>query len=383
MRILVVSDLPQFVTGGAEQQAASLICAWADSGHEVVCFGRRMGPGPVRLGRHTISVRRIHVARRLGRALRGITYLASLAALLLLWRRRVDVIYTRFLGEAALVACALRAAHLLHVVIVATPASCGDATGGDMAFLRSLPFTRRLIRLLDSQCDAINLIAPAMAAQLRGAGFSGSNFSYIPNGVLVRPRFPSQHPQRKVLISVVRIAHEKGIDVLIEAMALIKDLLRPSNVRIVGSGEEAERLKCLAKSLGIDRFILWLGQLKHDDVMRELERAQVFVLPSRFEGMSNAGLEAMERGLTVILTACGGLDAYIHSDMGWVVPPADVGALASALRAALTTQASTLHAMGERCRTTVRCNFDVHTVASQYTALFRSLRAASAWNQAA
>ena len=92
MRIVVISDLPQFVTGGAETQAASLIEAWMDAGHEVICFGRRMGSGPVRLGRHPVSVRRIPVVSGLGRTLRGMSYLLSLSLVLLRHRRRIDVI---------------------------------------------------------------------------------------------------------------------------------------------------------------------------------------------------------------------------------------------------------------------------------------------------
>src|SRR4249919_2670819 len=101
MRILVISDLPQFVTGGAEMQAARLIEAWAAMGHEVVCFGRRMGAREVTLGTHTIRTRRIRTLRQPGRPVRALTYFLSLAWLLLRWRGWPDVVYCRFLGDAA------------------------------------------------------------------------------------------------------------------------------------------------------------------------------------------------------------------------------------------------------------------------------------------
>lgn len=108
MRILVLSDLPQFVTGGAERQAANLIEAWMDAGHEVTCFGRRMGCEPVRVGKHEVPVRRIGTVQRFGRLLRGVSYLISLAMLLLEHRRSIDLIYTRFLGEAAVTVSLLK-----------------------------------------------------------------------------------------------------------------------------------------------------------------------------------------------------------------------------------------------------------------------------------
>jgi glycosyltransferase involved in cell wall biosynthesis len=371
MRILVISDLPQFVTGGAEKQAANLIEAWLDAGHEVACFGRRMGSGPVLVGRHEVPVRRIRTLQRLGRLLRGISYLLSLATLLLRYRRRFDVIYTRFLGEAALTASLLKQLHMIDMVLVSTPANTGE-TGSDAQFLAGLPCKRRLVRLLDKRCNAINLIAPAMMDELCGLGFSGRNFAHIPNGVSIHATPPpgSLRPHR--FLAVGRIARQKGYDTLIEAMRLIRDQLQPGLVRIAGDGPERASLQARAKALDVNHAIEWLGELSHDAVLHELEQAQVLLLPSRYEGMSNAGLEAMERGLAMLMTRCGGLDAYIQPDMGWVVEPEDTKALAAAMSLALAATAPTLAAMGERNRAYVLQHFDLPMIATRYLALFES-----------
>lgn len=372
MRILVISDLPQFVTGGAEKQAANLIEAWMDAGHEVSCFGRRMGNGPVFVGRHKIAVYRIHTIQRLGRVLRGISYLLSLSVLLLRHGRHFDVIYTRFLGEAALTVSLLKRLRLLDTKLVSTPANTGG-TGSDIKFLASLPCRRKLVDLLDSQCDAINLIAPAMTDELCGMGFSGRNFTQIPNGVSIHADPPALSHRDHRFLTVGRITRQKGFDTLIEAMSLIRDQLQPALVRIAGDGPERASLQAQARALGVDHAIQWLGEMSHDAILHELGQAWVFLLPSRYEGMSNAGLEAMERGLAMLITRCGGLDTYIRPDMGWVVEPGDSRALAVAMSQALETTTPALAAMGQRNRAYTLQHFGLPMIATRYLALFESL----------
>lgn len=371
MRILVISDLPQFVTGGAEEQAAHLIKGWLDAGHDVTCYGRRMGAGPVRIGQYDLPVRRIRTIQRFGRLMRAGSYFVSLCVLLLRYRGRFDVIYTRFLGEAALTISILKHLRWLRVVLIATPANTGGK--GDANFLLSLPCANWFIRLLDLQCDAINLIAPAMADELRGIGFSGRNFTQIPNGVLVRSQLPRTEERCNSLIAVGRIVPQKGYDALIESLSRIKERLVPGLVRIAGDGPERRALELLADKRGVSNAIVWLGELEHDAVIAELGHARVFLLPSRYEGMSNAGLEGMERGLAMIITRCGGLDSYIQPDMGWVVEAGDIQALACALEVVLSSAPQELSSMGARNRDLILREFDIKAVAVRYLTLFQDL----------
>jgi len=373
MRILVISDLPQFVTGGAEMQVSRLIEAWLDAGHEVVCFGRRMGTGPVHIGRHTVPVRRIRTTPLFGRSGRAASYSLSLAWLLLRHRHWADIVYTRFLGEAAATTALLKKFRLLRTPLIATPANTHGK--GDADFLRSMPFSRQIIRLLDSECDAINLIANDMADELLATGFSGRAFSHIPNGVPVREvrrrPGPAGIPR---FVAVGRLAPQKGYDVLLRAIALIGERLQPGQVRIAGGGPEQKRLQGLANDLQISDRVEWLGELTQEHVAEQLAFADVFLLPSMYEGFSNAGLEAMERGLPLILTQCGGLDLYVDANSGWVVPPGDPVALAQSISQALITPADRLSAMGASARDCVERNFDILIIADRYIALFDRLK---------
>lgn len=371
MRIFVISDLPQFVTGGAETQASRLIEAWLDAGHQVICVGRRMGPDPVQIGTHVLQVHRIRTTSLFGRLGRAASYFFSLCWLLLRYRKQVDVVYTRFLGDAAITAATLKRFGLLRVPLVATPASVGG--NDDIHFLRSIPFHGRVIRLLDQQCGAINLIAGDMADELCSAGFSGHNFSHITNGIRLAP--PARHTASStpIFLAVGRLSAEKGYDVLLQAVALIKPQLQSRQIRIAGDGPERERLAGLAEELHVEGKIEWLGELTPAQVDEQLALANVFLLPSRHEGLSNAGLEAMERGLAIILTRCGGLDRHVSADMGWVVPPGDPAALAQAISMALATPPNHLSAMGESARGCIERNFDIEVIAGRYIELFEQL----------
>jgi glycosyltransferase involved in cell wall biosynthesis len=330
-----------------------------------------MGPGPVRIGKHLLVVDRIWTTSVLGRWGRAVSYFASLAWLLLQHRRWMDVIYTRFLGEAAATASLLKAVGLLHQPLVATPANTrGD---GDTNLLRSLPFGRHLVRLLDRNCDAINLIAEDMVEELQDAGFSGVTFSRIPNGIPVKPLPMRAQASAPRLLAVGRLSRQKGYDVLLRALVRVRERLTAGQVEIIGDGPERERLLLLAAELQLMDQVVWRGELSQTEVADRLEQSHVFLLPSRYEGMSNAGLEAMERGLPLILTRCGGLDRHVGPEMGWVVPPEDEEALSGALSAALALDVDALYGMGMRARECVVKAFDMKIVAKRYLALFEAL----------
>jgi glycosyltransferase involved in cell wall biosynthesis len=375
MRILVISDLPQFVTGGAEIQASRLIEAWLDQGHDVICLGRRMKGFQTTIGKHALAVEPIRTIRFFGRIGRALSYSFSLAFLLIRYRNWADVIYTRFLGEAAATAALLKQLKLLSVPVVATPANTHGE--GDATFLKSIPFSRSIIQLLDRKCDAINLIAEDMAEELQAIGFSGRNFSHIPNGIPVKAVGTYEKNVVPQFVAVGRLAQQKGYDILLAAVGLIRDFLHSSQIRVIGSGPELDVLRAISKCLGIEDKVEWLGELNQLQVVEQLDRANIFLLPSRYEGFSNAGLEAMERGLPLILTRCGGIDKHVDEQSGWVVETQDAKGLADAMLQALNTSAESLSAMGGLGRECVERLFDIKITSRRYVELFENLKASS------
>jgi glycosyltransferase involved in cell wall biosynthesis len=143
-------------------------------------------------------------------------------------------------------------------------------------------------------------------------------------------------------ITVARLVPQKGLDVLIEALPRLSGAAAAWPVTLVGDGPERDRLQAQAQDLGVSDQLRLLGF--RSDPERFLLAAAVFVLPSRFEGMPNALLEAMAAGLAVIVTDAspGPLELVEPGVSGLVVPSDDPVALAAAMKS--------LAADPERCR---------------------------------
>jgi len=136
-------------------------------------------------------------------------------------------------------------------------------------------------------------------------------------------------------LAVARLVHQKGLDVLLEAVALIPTKPKGWRLVIVGDGPERTALENQARQLGIDGWVRFEGF--QSNVMPFCQGARIFVLPSRFEGMPNALLEAMASGLTAIVTDAspGPLELVEHGHSGLVVPAENPDALAQAIGALL------------------------------------------------
>jgi glycosyltransferase involved in cell wall biosynthesis len=106
-----------------------------------------------------------------------------------------------------------------------------------------------------------------------------------------------------------------------------------------------------------------IGSVEGNRIRRLLLQADVFVMPSRYEGMSNSVLEAMEAGLPVVVTRCGGIDQYFDAENGWTCPPDDQQALIDTLRNMLLTASSNLQSMGGANREIIERQFSIEQIA--------------------
>ena len=136
---------------------------------------------------------------------------------------------------------------------------------------------------------------------------------------------------REGFVTVARLVPQKGIDVLIRALAQTTGPAQAWPLTLVGDGPERDALERQVQQTGLQERAHFLGF--RSDPQTFLLQAAVFVLPSRFEGMPNALLEAMAAGLAVVVTDAspGPLEVVEHGVNGWVVPSDDPFALAEAL----------------------------------------------------
>ena len=149
----------------------------------------------------------------------------------------------------------------------------------------------------------------------------------IYNGVDIAEFTPKdkedQHQTKLTLISTGRLIERKGYRYLIEALAGLEDV----SLTLIGDGNQRTELEALAATHGVS--VTFLGPQPHEDIPALLTRADVFVLPSLNEGMSNSILEAMAAGLPIIATDTGGSAELIDGN-GIIVSKADVAALRAA-----------------------------------------------------
>jgi glycosyltransferase involved in cell wall biosynthesis len=173
-----------------------------------------------------------------------------------------------------------------------------------------------------------------------------------------------------VIGAVLRLEAVKGVDDLLRAFARV-EVKHPIWLAIVGDGTEREPLLALAKKLGIAHRVFWAGQ-RHQ-AFKLLPAFDLFVQPSRHEGMPNAVLEAMASALPIVATAVGGTsEAVVDGESGLLVPAGDLESMASAITR-LLDDAELRHRMGQIGRERVKDLFSVEQMVHKTECLYTSM----------
>jgi glycosyltransferase involved in cell wall biosynthesis len=136
------------------------------------------------------------------------------------------------------------------------------------------------------------------------------------------------------LLSVGALVPRKGYDVLLAALAKVRDL--PWRLTIVGARDRspatAAELDAAIAALDLTGRVNLAGIVSSERLAALYAEADVFVLPSRFEGYGMAFAEALAHGVPVVGTTAGAIPETVPAGAGILVPPDDVAALATALR---------------------------------------------------
>lgn len=230
-------------------------------------------------------------------------------------------------------------AFLLHSYLIAAPAAwlaripvlvAGRRSLGDRH--RDRRFMLTLIRLANRLTDLIIANAHAVAYDTRHVeGKSVRRITTVYNGIpdtAFEPapavRLAADGP---VILCVANLIWYKGHRHLLDACALLRERGLACTLVLVGDGPEREELEERAAALSID--VRFLGH--RTDIAELLARADVCVLPSLTEGLSNAVMEAMAAGKAIVATNVGGTGELLRDGRGILVPPADAEALARAI----------------------------------------------------
>ena len=188
-------------------------------------------------------------------------------------------------------------------------------------------------------------VSESLGRHLRGQGYTAERITVIHNGVPGVTRLADRAaPTGKWTFGVVALFRpRKGLEVLLEALALLKNRGRLVRLRAIGTFETPDyerEIHRQAAALGVADDIDWVGFTS--DVPAELARIDVLVLPSLFgEGMPMVVLEAMAHGAVAVASAVEGVPEAIRDRTdGLLVPPGDPVALARALTELMTEDVS-------------------------------------------
>ncbi|MGH9417120.1 MAG: glycosyltransferase [Terriglobales bacterium] len=189
-------------------------------------------------------------------------------------------------------------------------------------------------------------------------------------------------PGELLLVCAARLEPQKGHSVLLQALAqLPASLFNRLRLVCLGDGSLREALRQQARALGLAERVQWLGfcaQIEH-----WLAVADIFVLPSFYEGLPLSAMEASAAGCPVVATAVDGTPEVVeHGCNGLLVPAADPPALAQALLR-LGEDGAARRALGEAGRQRARAAFDQAQQIAATAGYYRDLLAAAVYRRVA
>lgn len=368
---LFVHDLDVQV-GGMERQAAQIATRFARRGHRVraLTWPKGAAERPRRELRDGVEILRFKERSGIPAAVSGEGMTLQMAAAL--YRRPPQVLYAIHY-RGAVHASAFRD---LFGVPVAVKLACSGYFGdfqtaarcGDQAGIQAL-----------LGADALVCLNQEVEREALAAGARPSQLVRIRNGVEIE-RYAEAAPcsreslglseEALPLLFVGRLAEQKRLDILIEAVAEALRVLPQLVLLLAGEGPEREALEAKANACGINDRVRFLGA--RSDVPSLLRSARAFVLPSCSEGISNALLEALSAGVPVVVSRIPGNLEVVGEDAGLLVEVDSVESLRDAITATFADPdaAAARVAAGRR---RLQAEFALATVTTQYEDLFRQL----------
>lgn len=181
--------------------------------------------------------------------------------------------------------------------------------------------------------SSYNIAVSKKFCELLNSKFSSKKWHYIPN--IVNNDFIEYKIFKRedsfIFLFVGNLNRNKSVDTLLEAFSRIIITAPSVKLRIIGEGPEKLNLFKLAKKLGIDKNVEFLGSLSRHQVKIEMSNASVLVHPSKYETFGVVIIEALAMGLPVIATRCGGPESVVVDTVGILIDPESVSQLSDAM----------------------------------------------------
>lgn len=194
----------------------------------------------------------------------------------------------------------------------------------------------------------------------------GGNLVVIGNPVDIPPLAPARESVDQVLF-LGRLREKKGVFDLIKAISLLN---MPSLKFVLAGDEDAQAVQAMATELGVIDQVSLPGWIDGAEKQAKLEAADIFVLPSYFEGLPVGILEAMANGVPIVTTTVGGIpDVVVDREHALLVPPGDPAKLAAAIRELVGDREVRLQ-LRDKAYQRARDVFSIPVVVDKYLALY-------------
>lgn len=295
-------------------------------------------------------------------------------------RSRYEVIQVYLTGSPAIVGVLL--GRLFHKKVIVKLGGAGST--GDIGTSRNTYGGTWKINFLKEHVDMFIVPTQEIKRELLQAGFSKEKIELIPNGVDIERFSPVTKSVKKMLreelklpdgnivIYTGRLESGKGLEILLNSWREVSNQFPKAYLVIIGEGSLIHELMQMNRSSAGGQ-VYFLG--KTDGISRYVQAADIFVLPSLAEGLSNALLEAMSCGLAVVATNIGGTrEIIIDNDNGLLVEPGNALELSKKISSLLPDE-SEIERLGRKARKTIEDNYRIELVAQRYVEIYAALLA--------
>jgi glycosyltransferase involved in cell wall biosynthesis len=364
--------------GGMQRQARRVASGMRHSGVPVsLIVGRDRSQEPVDPGwSRRLPVRALDASNQWRFAL-------ELYRHLLRYRGAYDVVHVHGFGLETFAAMAARRATGKPLVV--KPSTSGPGTKLDRyaTFSSRMPGAGRFWEAVDAWVS----ISEQTTSDLLRMRIPEHRIAYVPNGVNTaryRP-LPSDlraevrarlglAPEDLVVCTVCRLTEHKRVDLLLRAFLALRDEHPTARLWIMGDGEERGALEALAGTARETGRVCFWGHLKSTQVARNLQAADVFALLSRWEGLSNALLEAMACGLPPVVSTVSGMQDVIEPGVSGLAVPSDDEPAAREAIHRLLVNASLRATMGAAAAGRARRNYGIERTIRQLLEVYAVCR---------
>ncbi len=234
------------------------------------------------------------------------------------------------------------------------------------------------LRATLSRAAAVHCVSSAIEAEARLYGLEPAKSRVIRPSVDPEKFFPRRGPRALSgalrVIAIGSLSWKKGFAYALRALRIARDSGADVELEVIGEGAERQRLLFDIEDEGLSGHAHLAGELSPDEVPDRLRSADLFLLSSVSEGISNAALEGMATGLPVVTTDCGGMREAVSDGIeGIVVPVRDVGQMAAAL-GRLAADPGLRVRMGAAARNRILKEFTLARQAEAFTRLLENVR---------